>query len=303
VLSAVNGVATLNALYAIVGLVVKQVVLPIFISNTVLPLVLATVPIYISAQSTLYGLSLYQALAISVPVAPNVPAIANLATVGSIKVYLNESASGVASIVSHTKVIVVSGSEYVEGILTIAICSVVHSNRLIIIPFLNIAVKSVATVQVVVLTFVAVTAVRTAVQPQPQPAAFNVVPLKLRLVHNVISSITPVPAVPLPNNLSVAIESIFIVQSASGKVNVLSAVVGHVNLVNPFPVPPNPEAIICVNAALPSKLLPYIALVVANFGAATIVITGVLVQVATVALASAELTSVTVQEPAQSAPL
>ena len=48
---------------------------------------------------------------------------------------------------------------------------------------------------------------------------------------------------------------------ASGSVNVFSDVVGQENLVNPFPVPPYVDAIICVSAAVPSKLFPYIALV------------------------------------------
>ena len=54
------------------------------------------------------------------------------------------------------------------------------------------------------------------------------------------------------------------VELASGSVNTLSAVVGPANAVNPFPVPPYVEAITCVSAAEPSKLFPYIALVVSN---------------------------------------
>jgi hypothetical protein len=49
------------------------------------------------------------------------------------------------------------------------------------------------------------------------------------------------------------------VAEASGRVNVFSAVVGPVNFVNPFPVPPKLDAMICVRAAVPSKLFPYIA--------------------------------------------
>jgi hypothetical protein len=43
-------------------------------------------------------------------------------------------------------------------------------------------------------------------------------------------------------------------------VKVLSAVVGPVNLVKPFPVPPKVEAMIWERAAVPSKLFPYIDL-------------------------------------------
>jgi len=46
------------------------------------------------------------------------------------------------------------------------------------------------------------------------------------------------------------------VESAFGSVNVFSLVVGPVNFVKPFAVPPKAEPIICVNAAEPSKLLP-----------------------------------------------
>jgi hypothetical protein len=46
------------------------------------------------------------------------------------------------------------------------------------------------------------------------------------------------------------------VADASGNVNVFSAVVGPVNLVNPFPVPPKFEAMICAKSAVPLKLLP-----------------------------------------------
>jgi len=57
------------------------------------------------------------------------------------------------------------------------------------------------------------------------------------------------------------------VAEESGRVNVFSAVVGPVNLVNPLPVPPYVEAITCVSAAEPSKLFPYIALAVASVAA------------------------------------
>lgn len=62
--------------------------------------------------------------------------------------------------VSQIIVIVVLGEEYVEGILTIPTLSTALSCRLTIIPFLKIAVKSVATVIVVLLALVPVTAVR-----------------------------------------------------------------------------------------------------------------------------------------------
>lgn len=107
--------------------------------------------------------------------------------------------------VSQIIVIVVLGEEYVEGILTIPTLSTADSCRLTIIPFLNIAVKSVATVIVVLLALVPVTAVRREV-PQPQPpVAFKVVQVNERFVQSVISSIAPVLAVPLPSNLPVVI--------------------------------------------------------------------------------------------------
>ena len=46
------------------------------------------------------------------------------------------------------------------------------------------------------------------------------------------------------------------VAEASGSVKVFSVVVGPVNLVKPLPVPPYVEAMTCVRAAVPSKLLP-----------------------------------------------
>jgi hypothetical protein len=55
--SAVNGVAVVSALYAMVGFVVKQVVPPIFMSITVFHEVDATIPVDISAPITLYGSS------------------------------------------------------------------------------------------------------------------------------------------------------------------------------------------------------------------------------------------------------
>ncbi len=52
------------------------------------------------------------------------------------------------------------------------------------------------------------------------------------------------------------------VAEESGRVKVLSAVVGPENFVKPLPVPPKVEAMIWVRAAVPSKLLPYIERVV-----------------------------------------
>ena len=72
--------------------------------------------------------------------------------------------------VSHIIVIVVLGELYVDGIDTIPTLSTPLSCRLTIIPFLNIAVKSVATVIVVLLALVPVTAVRREV---PQLAAHH----------------------------------------------------------------------------------------------------------------------------------
>ena len=62
--------------------------------------------------------------------------------------------------VSQIIVIVVFGEEYVYGILTIPTLSTPLSCRLTIIPFLNIAVKSVDTVIVVLEALVPVIAVR-----------------------------------------------------------------------------------------------------------------------------------------------
>ena len=50
--------------------------------------------------------------------------------------------------------------------------------------------------------------------------------------------------------------SVRIVADALGSVKVFSDVVGPVNFVNPFPVPPNVEAIIAVMSAEPLKALP-----------------------------------------------
>jgi len=50
--------------------------------------------------------------------------------------------------------------------------------------------------------------------------------------------------------------SVRIVDETFGRVKVFSLVVGPENFVNPFPVPPYVEAMTCVSAAVPSKLLP-----------------------------------------------
>lgn len=64
-------------------------------------------------------------------------------------------------------------------------------------------------------------------------------------------------AVPVPPCATVTkAAEVKIVALAFGNVNILSAVAGPVNLVNPFPVPPKVLAITPVNAAVPSKLFP-----------------------------------------------
>lgn len=50
--------------------------------------------------------------------------------------------------------------------------------------------------------------------------------------------------------------SVKIVAEAFGRVKVFSVEAGQESFANPFPVPPYVEAIICVRAALPSKLFP-----------------------------------------------
>ena len=50
--------------------------------------------------------------------------------------------------------------------------------------------------------------------------------------------------------------SVKIVADALGSVNVFSDVAGPVNLVNPLPVPPKVEAIICVRSADPLNEFP-----------------------------------------------
>lgn len=118
-LSAVNGVATVNALYAIVGFTVNAVVQPMLMSMTVFHDVDATVPTESSAPMTRYGSSAYHAFATSVPVVPIVQAIAKFTMNLSIAIYLKVHASGVASILSPMIVIVVFGAPYVDGIETI----------------------------------------------------------------------------------------------------------------------------------------------------------------------------------------
>ena len=73
--------------------------------------------------------------------------------------YLNVSVS-IEAQVSQIIVIVVFGELYVDGMLTIPTLSTLLSCRLTIIPFLNIAVKSVDTVIVVLEALVPVIAVR-----------------------------------------------------------------------------------------------------------------------------------------------
>ena len=56
------------------------------------------------------------------------------------------------------------------------------------------------------LELIGAVAVTLATPPPPPPTAFKVVPVNDKLVPRIISSIAPVPAVPRPTNLFVAIE-------------------------------------------------------------------------------------------------
>jgi len=139
--SAVNGVAVVKALYANVGFVVNAVVPPIFISTTVLPESEATTQAIISAPISLAGSCAYTALATSVPVAPIVQAIANFFISKAFPAYFTVAKlPAPVTIASPITVTVVFGSEYVDGILTIAHLCVESSIHLITTPFTKVVV-------------------------------------------------------------------------------------------------------------------------------------------------------------------
>ena len=81
--SAVNGVATERALYAIVGFAVNIVVPLLFMSITVFQEVEATTQTISSAPITIYGLSAYRAFATLVIATHIAQAIANITILGS----------------------------------------------------------------------------------------------------------------------------------------------------------------------------------------------------------------------------
>lgn len=117
---------------------------------------------------------------------------------------------------------------------------------------------------------------RALVIPEVSPVAVPVAFVATRAVGVPSAGVTrtgevaltspPVPVEVAPQRVSTIAQTVVssrtvaaaavIVMFASGIVIVFSVVVGQLILVNPFPVPPYVEAITCVRAAEPSKLLP-----------------------------------------------
>src|SRR6266542_1201979 len=104
------------------------------------------------------------------------------------------------------------------------------------------------------------------VTPEPPPAAFSVVPVKLRLVPSVISSVSPEPAVARPSNLLVVtfcilayVTASFAIVAANDPVpdpptSPVSVIVWSPVLIPELLLPPPPETVVHLLTPSESKL-------------------------------------------------
>ena len=133
--------------------------------------------------------------------------------------------------------------------------------------------------------------ISVSVSEKLHPAAFSVVQVKERLVPSVISSITPVPAVPRPMSLLVVIDVVSVLFADRSPPPDSGAVVDIVVVVGTF------VESATVIFAVPSKDTPFIVRAVVSFGADTTVRAGVVVGLVIVRSPEVDETFVTVHDP------